>query len=292
MKVAGFTFIRNAVQFDYPIVEAIKSILPLCDEFVVAVGKSDDNTLQLIQAIQDPRIRIIETVWDDSLREGGRVLAVETDKAYAAISDDVDWCFYIQGDEAIHEKYLPSIKATMEAHQDNPKVEGLLFDYLHFYGSYDYIGTSYRWYRKEVRVVRKRKDIYSYRDAQGFRKGNNEKLQVVPSGGKVYHYGWVRDPRAMQAKNASFHKLWHSDAWVEQNVAKAESFDYSQIDALSKFEGDHPRELKDRLDRKNWEFDYDISYNSLRFKDRLKSWIERFTGWLPGEYKNYKLIKP
>jgi hypothetical protein len=178
-----FTFIRNAVQYDYPIVEAIKSILPLCDEFVVAVGKSEDNTLQLIQSIQDTRIRIIETEWDDSLREGGRVLAVETDKAYQAISDDVDWCFYIQGDEAVHEKYHPAIRNAMETYKDMPNIEGLLFDYLHFYGSYDYVGSSYRWYRKEVRIVRKRKDIYSYRDAQGFRKGANQKLTVVPKWG-------------------------------------------------------------------------------------------------------------
>lgn len=292
MKVAGFTFIRNAVRFDYPIVEAIKSILPLCDEFVVAVGQSEDNTLQLIQTINDPRIHIIETTWDDSLREGGKVLAVETDKAYQAISDDVDWCFYIQGDEAVHEKHHAAIQSAMMRYKDNPDVEGLLFDYLHFYGSYDYVGSSYRWYRKEVRVVRKRGDIYSYRDAQGFRKGNNEKLKVVPSGAEVYHYGWVRDPRAMQAKNASFHKLWHSDEWVERHVAKAEAFDYTQIDALSKFEGTHPRVLKKRIDRQNWEFDYDITYNNLGWKDRLKRWIEKLTGWLPGEYKNYKLIKP
>ncbi len=107
MKVSGFSFIRNAIQYDYPIVEAIQSILPLCDEFVIAVGRSEDQTLSLIQSIQSDKIRIIETVWDDSLREGGRVLAVETDKALAAIAPDSDWAFYIQGDEVVHEKYLP-----------------------------------------------------------------------------------------------------------------------------------------------------------------------------------------
>ena len=110
MKVSGFTFIRNAILYDYPIVEAIRSILPLCDEVVVAVGKSGDKTLELIQSIGDPKIRIIESVWDDSLREGGRVLAVETDKAFAAIVPDSDWAFYIQGDEVIHEKYHAPIR--------------------------------------------------------------------------------------------------------------------------------------------------------------------------------------
>jgi len=74
MKVAGFTFVRNALKYDYPVVQAISSILPLCDYVVVAVGKSEDATLDLVRSINDPKIHILETEWDDSLREGGRVL--------------------------------------------------------------------------------------------------------------------------------------------------------------------------------------------------------------------------
>jgi hypothetical protein len=82
VKVTGFTFIRNALIYDYPIREAILSVMPLCDEFVVAVGNSDDETLELIQQLDSPKIRILETVWDDSLRANGEVLAVETNKAF------------------------------------------------------------------------------------------------------------------------------------------------------------------------------------------------------------------
>jgi len=114
MKVSGFTIIRNGIKFDFPIVEAIKSILPVCDEVVVAVGKSDDDSLGLINSISDKKIKIIETVWDESLREGGRVLADETNKAFEAISKDSDWAFYIQGDECVHEQYLPAIKEAMD----------------------------------------------------------------------------------------------------------------------------------------------------------------------------------
>ena len=127
MKVSGFTFIKNAIKYDYPIVEAIQSILPICDEVVVAVGKSEDETMALIKSIDPSKIKIIETEWDESLREGGRVLAVETDKAFKAISKDSDWAFYIQGDEVIHANYLPTIQNTMRQALDNPAVEGLLF---------------------------------------------------------------------------------------------------------------------------------------------------------------------
>ncbi len=138
MKVTGFSFIRNGIKLDYPIVEAIQSILPICDDFVVAVGNSEDDTLALIRSIDPDKIRIIETVWDDSLRENGAVLAVETNKAFQAISENSDWAFYIQGDEVIHEQYLPVIQATMLNYKDDIRVEGLLFNYQHFYGSYDF----------------------------------------------------------------------------------------------------------------------------------------------------------
>ena len=187
MKVSGFTFIRNAILYDYPIVEAITSILPICDEFIVAIGHSDDQTTALINSINSPKIKIIPTVWDDTLRAGGRVLAVETDKAFAAIASDSDWCFYIQGDECVHEKYLPIIKEAMELNLPNKNVEGLLFNYLHFYGSYDFIGTARKWYRNEIRIIRNNKKITSFRDAQGFRI-DNRKLNVKKIAAAVYHY--------------------------------------------------------------------------------------------------------
>ena len=286
MKVTGFTFIRNALIYDYPVIEAIRSILPICDDFVVAVGKSDDTTLELIAQIDSGKIRIVETVWDDSLREGGRVLALETDKAYKAIDDDTDWAFYIQGDEVIHEKYLEPIKVAMLKWKDHPEIDGLLFNYLHFYGSYDYIGSSSHWYPHEIRVIRKNVSIYSYRDAQGFRKGDNQKLRVKPVDAYMYHYGWVKDPSAMQRKQENFNKLWHPDNWVEKNIVKADEFDYSGIDALEVFKGTHPEVMHERIAKKNWKFDYDIAFSNLSIKDRFKLLLRKYTGIEIG-YKNY-----
>ncbi len=290
MFVSGFTFVRNAIKYDYPIKEAILSILPICDEVVVAVGNSEDGTLEFIKSIESDKIRIIETVWDDSLREGGRVLAVETDKAFKAINPKADWAFYIQGDEVIHEKYLKEIKQAMQLYLHNEKVDGLLFNYKHFYGSYDYVGESYRWYRKEIRVVKNNPDIFSYRDAQGFRKKPNEKLCVKPINAFVYHYGWVKDPRAQQLKQETFNKLWHSDDWVEKNIVKSETFDYGNVDALEKFEDTHPLVMKDRINRVNWKFDFDISQKRYKTKEKLKRMIEKLTGYRIGEYKNYKVV--
>src|SRR5215208_5047887 len=151
MKVTGFSFIKNAVKFQYPVVEALRSILPICHEVVVAVGDSEDNTRELIASI-DPKIKIIDTVWDDNLRTGGRVLAVETDKAFQAIDSSSDWCVYIQGDEVLHEDGYDAVLSAMKKWKDHKEVDGLLFKYRHFYGSYDYTGSEGRWYRHEIRV--------------------------------------------------------------------------------------------------------------------------------------------
>ncbi len=289
MKVSGFTIIRNATKYDYPVVEAINSVLPLCDEMVVAVGNSSDDSLNIIRSIDSPKIKIINTVWDDNLREGGRTFALETDKAFQAISPDSDWAFYIQADEAVHEKYYTGIREAMHKYKDDPQVDGLLFNYKHFYGSYDYVGESWRWYRREIRIVKNNSTIFSYRRAQGFRKKPNDKLRVKLIDAYIYHYGWVKDPRAMQNKQQDWTKFYHDDRWIEENIVRAEEFDYSNIDSLEIFKDTHPQALLDRIHHKNWKFNYDISKKNYSFKERVKRFVFSLTGYRIGEYKNYKI---
>lgn len=291
MKIAGFTFIRNAVKNDYPIVEAITSILPICDEFVVAVGRSDDNTLDLVKAISSNKIRIIETIWDEGKREGGRAFADETDKAYKAISPDADWAFYIQGDECVHEKYLPEIKRQMELTLSNPKIEGLLFKYLHFYGSYDFVATSRRWYRKEIRAIKLNSEIRSYRDAQGFRKGD-EKIQVKEIDAFIYHYGWVKPPSGLSKKVYNFNQFYDPTAERTERVFSDDEFDYGNADMLNRFTGTHPQVMKNRIEHTNWTFNIDPakSKRKMSFRRKALQWLEEKTGWRISEYKNYRKV--
>lgn len=290
MFVSGFTFIRNAIKYDYPIAEAIRSILPLCDEVIVAVGHSEDDTLAYIQGLDTEKIKIIETVWDDSLREGGKVLAVETNKALAAVNPKSDWCIYIQGDEVLHEAGYDEIRSAMEKHLSDAQVDGLLLQYRHFYGSYDYVGASANWYKNEIRIIRNRNDIFSYGDAQGFRKQPNDKLRVKALKAYMHHYGWVKDPRAMQKKQEDFNKLWHDDEWVKKNVVPAGEFDYGKdLRELKLFKGTHPSVMQQRIQSSNWKFETDISINRSTLKDRFKNFMYYKLGVELG-YKNYKKI--
>jgi hypothetical protein len=292
MKVAGFTFIRNAVKNDYPLVEAITSILSICDEFIIALGNSDDETADLIRAINSPKIKIINTVWDDSLRNGGEVFAQQTDIAFDAISPDADWAFYIQGDECVHEKYLPLIKREMEQNLGDKRIEGLLFKYIHFYGSYDYYGHSRRWYRREIRILRNDNAIRSYRDAQGFRL-NKRKISVKLIDAYIYHYGWVKPPAGLKNKLLNFNKFYHDDNWIAENLPESFEFDYKNADRLLHFDGDHPKAMRKRIAATNWKLDIDLKklHGKMTFRRKLLQKIEDLTGWRVSEYRNYTIIK-
>ncbi|MBS1920303.1 MAG: glycosyltransferase family 2 protein [Bacteroidetes bacterium] len=290
MKISGFTFVRNAVKYDYPVVESISSILPIVDEFIVSVGNSEDNTLQLIESIASPKIKIIHSVWDDSLREGGKVLAVETDKSFAHISPESDWAFYLQADEVVHEKYHTIILQEAKKHLGNQEVEGLLFRYLHFYGTYNYIGDTRRWYNREIRIIRNDKNIHSYRDAQGFRK-NGEKLQVKLINAFIYHYGWVKSPQQQKHKVEDFHIYWSRDQQAQFKKEQHEMFDYlKDADILKKFEDTHPACMQKRIQEKNWDIPFDLSRKKLSFKDSVLYKIEKMTGKRLFDYKNYRII--
>jgi glycosyltransferase involved in cell wall biosynthesis len=289
MKVTGFSFIKNAEKFQYPIAEALRSILPLCDEIVVAVGASEDNTRQLVQAI-DPRIRIVDTVWDNELKGGGKVLAAETGKALAAIGADSDWCIYIQGDEVMHEEGHAAVRAAMKKWKDDKTVDGLLFKYRHFFGSYDYTGTESGWYRHEIRVIKNDKSIYSYRDAQGFRKAGNQKLQVKPVDAWIHHYGWVLDLRSIVSKFIVKDMVYFGNPGDLENIVVPDNLVDQLVRSLKKFKGTHPAVMEERIKKMNFKFEYDDTKSRLKFKDRFKNLVEKITGRRPFDYQNYKII--
>ena len=289
MKVVGFSFIKDAVKMQYPIVEAIQSILPLCDEVIVAVGASTDGTRALVENI-DKKVKIIDTEWDFTLSANGKVLAAETDKAFKEIPADADWCIYIQGDEVLHEDGYKEIKYAMQKWKDDKRVDGLLLKYRHFFGSYDYIGIEANWYRNEVRIIKNNKNIYSYRDAQGFRKDDNKKLNVKKLHAYLHHYGWVQSPLIMKAKNDYKVKIYHNGEFDENNITVPENYTDQLVNALQKYTHTHPEVMQQRIAAVNWKFNYNETKNKLSAKDHFKNITEKIFGVRLFDYKNYKVV--
>lgn len=252
MKVSGFTFVRNVVKYDYPVVESIRSILPVVDEFIVNVGRCDDGTLELIRSIGDPKIRIVESVWDETLRKDGLIYSQQTNIALSHCIGD--WAFYIQADEVVHEDDLPIIQEAMRRHLGNQAVKGLLFRYLHFIA--DYWSTNPWFYHKAVRIIRNNGEVESCGDAVGFHlKATQQYLQsgpkewITPSDGRIFHYGWVKDPKTMLAKVKEQIAVYHGATPPSQQAAlyTQDSFQYEDYAVLKEFAGRHPSVMQARI---------------------------------------------
>ena len=294
MKISGFSFVRNAVKLYYPVVESIKSALPLVDEFIIACGDSDDGTTELIRSIGDPKIKIIETVWAKEHFVHGAVNAVQSNIALDACTGD--WCFYLQADEVVHEKYLPVLRERMERFLDKPEVEGLLFDYVHFYGSYDLYQVAHNWYAHEVRIVRNGIGARSWESAQGFRI-DGRKLNVAPANAEIFHYGWVRPPVRMMKKQIALSSVHHEREWVEKHYPDSEAeFNFGSLKTCRTFKDTHPAVMRERIATLDWK----VKPGPANKKDHKhdRRWVRILT-FLEnhilhrkvGEYRNYVLVK-
>ena len=300
MKISGFTFIKNASKLYIPVKEAILSVLPIVDEFVIAVGDNDkdDDTLEIIESINSPKIKIIHTVWDKENYLDNTIFAQQTDVAKEACSGD--WLIYIQGDEAIHEKDYPEIKKTLQDNLDNKEVDGFVFNYKHFWGDFNHFHKSHFWYPKEIRIVRNEKNIHSWKDAQSFRKfdefdyskddyqrkEDTEKLKILELSANIYHYGHVRPPRTMSKKHISFNKTILGDSEnVDKELKKkfGDLFDYGPLNKIPVFKGTHPKVMNNWIGKFDWADD--LQYSGKRDQNRdyfghekpkqiVVSWIE------------------
>lgn len=287
MKVSGFTFIRNGSELGYPYVESILSALPLCDEFVVNVGFSTDDTLDRIKSINSEKIRIIQTPWNEKISDRGFTFAQQ--KMIAQYACTGDWAFYIEGDEVIHEDDVDVLRHTMMTHLNNPAVEAIVFDYFHFYGNPNTIAVSPRWYRQEARIIRN--TIRSFCPDSLFWVVNetsrkNRYPNAVAPGVNMYHYGWVRTQAQVELKRKQIEKLWGKEA---------QPFDYGEIDCqtLQRFIGTHPKVVQDWLPNETAELfqanpDYKLSRRDKRH--RLEMWIEKYIGFKNCR-GNFRLIK-
>jgi hypothetical protein len=318
MTISGFTMGKNARKLYYPMKQAVMSILPIVDEFIVVLGDSDadDTTRAEIESINSPKIKIIDTVWDIEKYPRGMEHAHQTDIAKSYCKGD--WLFYLQSDEVIHEEDLPVIRQRCEQLVNDEEVEGLLFDYTHFWGDYHHIQNNHCWYRKEIRIIRNRPDIHSWVSAQSFRripefdgihyrqKENTFKLKVAEVNARVFHYGWVRPPQLMNKKIKVFttnHRGEKVVSEMEKNNGFRGNFDYGNLNKIPAFKGSHPAIMKEWMSEFNWAGDLRYSgvrksLNNVPIKhDRLKytvvSWIEKnlLFGTRLGEPRNYILLR-
>ena len=296
-SISGFTYVRNGFRYGYPFLASIRSILPLVDELIVVVGDSSDGTREAIHKIQDSRIKIVDSIWNEELRKNGKVFAQQSNLGIDHLKGD--WCLHTQADEAIHESDQKSVSRNIKLASENDLIDGLLFKFYHFWGDFKYIRDTRNVHRYEIRAFKNQRNIYSYRDSQGFRKYKSyetykagekgEKLLVLNTGIPVYHYSYVRNPKLMKKQKNFFFRFYHNDSWLSNNTNES-AFDYNEVDKLTDFEGSHPLYVQEYIKNKDWDFLYDPEKSNMSVKDKILSKIEELTKYRLFEYKNYKIV--
>jgi len=290
MKVSVFTFLRNGAKLGYPFIESIRSALPLADEYVVALGPSDpdegDRTRQLLAALNEPKIRVVDSVWNEGMRVAGFVYGQQ--KMLAQSQCNGDWAFYLEADEVLHEDDLGAITASMQKHLSNPRVEALVFDYVHFFGSPRWQAVSPGWYRRAPRIIRNTIRTVACDGLFWNVVVNNQKMRwpfAVHSGASIYHYGHVRPVRAMNAKQHSVERYWSKTP---------RDFQRYEIDpfALRPFLGSHPRVMSRWLSLQEgavWEPNPHHQPSPRERRHRLAMRIERALG-VDLSRKHFRLV--
>lgn len=317
MKISGFTFVKNATKLYIPAKQAIASALPLVDEFVVALGDNDENdqTRAEIESLNSTKIKIIDTVWDTENYAKNTIFAQQTDIAKAHCTGD--WLFYIQCDEAIHEDYLPVVKAAMEKYLNDEKVDGLLFSYKHFWGDYKHFNQSHAFYPREIRAIKNRPEIHSWKDAQSFRKythfspsmqayqqkENTVKLNVAEIPAEIFHYGWVRPPHLMRTKQQSNSRTYRGKLATQKRFKNtSQEFEYGPLNKTTLFTGTHPKSMEKWIAKLDWQNKLQLAGKRPkkashdrheRLKYRMLTWVETnlLNGKQIGEFKNFIITR-
>ncbi len=276
MKISGFTIARNVIKFNYPILESIQSILPICDEFIVNVGDSEDDTLDLILSIDSDKIRIIQNVWD--LSQGAEVLSYQTNLALKECSGD--WAFYLQSDEVIHEDDLKKLKSTMQKFLDDKEVDALRFRWFHFYGSYFRYRIDRGWYQKQDRIIRNNGEVESFGDAFGFKRKDEQPLRRKNTNCFLYHYGWVHSQQNMTDRRVNAEAIGFTEL---EECERQEKYDYGNLNRFPAYFSKHPAVMKEKVN------DHSLSLEDLRNIDKQYWWHP--LKWFKVRYKTGKRIR-
>ncbi len=244
-RISGFSIVRGARELDYPVVESLRSLLPLVEEIIAVTHRGDAATREVLGQLGDTRLVILETDWDDGPRGGGRTLARQTNFALARCRHP--WALYLQADEVIHEEDYDPIRAALRRYDGAREVDALSFRFLHFEGSSGYVNPLR--YRRQCRLVRNDGRLESVRDAAGFGRTDGWRLRTRRSGARIFHYGWARRPEALRAKTLALARLYHDEAYVASRWGGLAARHPGSADLAFRWTGSHPAVMRERIAR-------------------------------------------
>jgi hypothetical protein len=131
IPLSGYMIVRNVVRQGYPYLEAIRSVLPWCGEFLVQDGFSTDETwegLQLLRERYPKKIRLFREEWEGSTH-GGQVLAEMSNHLRRRCRGR--FCLNLQANEVVPEASAKEIARLPALH---PEADLFKLPFLTFMG--------------------------------------------------------------------------------------------------------------------------------------------------------------
>ena len=193
----------------------------------------------------------------------------------------------------LHEDGIPAMRAAMEAHLDDRRVEALLVDFTHLYGDFSTETDSFGWYDKEIRIVRRDPGIRAWGGAQGFRTTGGRKLFVRHSGGHYLHYGHAIDPRVARQKRLNFARLYGNVEMIRHVESQPESF-YDGEMKVRPLRVTHPAVMREKVAAADWTYTSRnplVRFNRRWFWKDVATLLKRCTGITLGVHRNFRVLR-
>lgn len=250
-RLSAFSYLKNGVVFDYPFIESLLSIAPICDQIIVCyASESTDGSREALEALQAklPQLELYPSkVWQTPGLSQGEVIRLAAEEAEAYC--DGDWLLHLQADEVYLNAEVLSIKNYLDQYHCLD-IDGFFFQVLHFYADYDMVigpqGAKAGWYQETMRLSRAGKAKHIQDAWTQLLKEPQSKALRVPI--RIFHYGHVREKEAMRLKASYMERLYH-DLADDYEVCAAQAFEYNAVpkELIEPFDAEHPETMLKRI---------------------------------------------
>ena len=251
MTIGGFMCSRNLLRLDYSWEEAIRSMLPICDQISISDCDSSDGTMMALRwlASKEPKIQICHFPWQNPVADPSWYPGWLN---HAREHLETDYAIYLDADEVFDEKDYPRIREAAE------KGEALMCYRYNFWRDPQHlIPVGHCCGVDVIRCGPQRMFFPSdYPDLRAKEISDiAQKCEV-----KVYHYGFLRKREAFFRKSRATQQIW--SGFYDERLEKAEKHDgpWSTMpgvtgweDRLDEFIGTHPEVIKPWLRERGYE---------------------------------------
>lgn len=194
--LGGVMFIKDGVKFDYCFQESINCLCELCDQVSVVGIESEDNTIELLNALSEKHNNLYVTVigaeeWEK--QKGREKLAYFQNLSLSFL--DTDWYFLLQADEILTEESFEWIRKAIADHRN----ESYLCSRINLWGDCNHF-INVNIYRQPCSIVVNRLAKVNKKSI-----GDGESIDALASLEYVakidiIHYGFVRKKEIMKSK--------------------------------------------------------------------------------------------